>query len=52
MTLSYWATIYEYIRCPRCWGTGYISARNKTYNSNNEICPVCKGDGRVKNSKP
>ncbi len=48
MTFSYWTTIYEYTRCPRCWGTGYIFAGDKTNNSTADLCPLCKGKGRVK----
>jgi hypothetical protein len=48
MTFSYWTTIYEYTRCIKCWGTGYVSARDKTNGPNNEVCPLCKGIVKIK----
>jgi rubrerythrin len=47
MTFS-WIISYEHNRCPKCWGTGYISARDKTNGSNNEVCPLCKGIVKIK----
>lgn len=48
MTFSYWTVSYEYNRCPKCWGTGYISARDKTYSSTVESCPLCRGTVKIK----
>lgn len=62
MTFSYWITIYEYIRCPKCFGLGHLNdgwttftMTNSTfpqpvevYRSPSTLCPLCKGIVKIK----
>lgn len=62
MTFSYWTTIYEYTRCPKCFGLGHLNDGWSTFTVSNttemrpvEIyrqpstkCSLCKGTGLVK----